>query len=953
MTWRIHLSLLVALVQVLTIGAALTNPDDSAALNALRDQWMNVPPNWSGADPCGDGWDGISCTGDRVVSITLASINLSGELTSDIVGLSELQILDLSYNKEMTGPLPSSLENLKNLTSLILVGCGFSGPIPLSIGSLQNLVYLSLNLNNFIGEIPSSIGLLSRLLWLDIADNKITGTIPVSNGTTPGLDMLVRTKHFHFGNNQLSGEIPSRLFSSNFSLIHLLLENNQLTGSIPSTLGLTSSLEVVRLDGNSLSGSVPENLNKLTNVQSLFLSNNQLTGPLPDLSGMVLLNTVDLSNNSFDATDIPPWFSSLPSLTTLIMDNTRIQGQLPTSMFSIFQLQTISLKNNRVNGTLNVGSNYSSQLQLIDLRNNFVDAFTQRPGYNIQIILLGNPVCDEGGTETYCTTARQPSSSYSTPTENCVPSSCALAQILSPKCKCAHPYTGDLVFRATLFSSFGNTSLYELLHQKLMLAFRTGGLPVDSVSLSNPTKNIDDYLILNLQVFPSDQEYFNRTGISRIGFALSNQTFKPPHEFGPFYFQANSYEYFAGSTKESHNSSSNIIIIAAAAGGSALLLLLLLAGIYALFQKRRAETAGKKNDPFASWNPKTDSGGVPQVKGAKCLSFEELKKCSNNFSETNDIGTGGYGKVYRGTLSHGQLVAIKRARQGSMQSGLEFKTEIELLSRVHHKNVVSLVGFCFEQGEQLLVYEYIANGTLKDSLSGKTGIRLDWMRRLRIALGAAQGLRYLHDLADPPIIHRDIKSNNILLDERMNAKVADFGLSKPMADPEKGHVSTQVKGTMGYLDPEYYMTQQLTEKSDVYSFGVLLLELVTARTPIEKGKYIVREVKLSMDKTKDMYNLHGLLDPFIAFSMPPRSLEKFVDLALRCVHESGESRPPMNEVVKEIEHIMEMSGLNPNVDSTSSSTSYEGMSKGYDNPYSNESLISYSAGNLPSKLEPK
>ncbi|XP_073149158.1 leucine-rich repeat receptor protein kinase HPCA1-like isoform X2 [Henckelia pumila] len=907
MMWRIHLHLLVALVQVLRIGA-LTNPDDSAALNALRDQWNNVPPNWSGADSCGDGWEGITCTEDRVVSITLASINLSGGLTSDILGLSELQILDLSYNKELTGPLPSSLENLKNLTSLMLVGCGFSGPIPPSIGSLQKLVYLSLNSNNFIGDIPPTIGYLSRLLWLDIADNMITGTIPVSNGSTPGLDMLVHTKHFHFGNNKLSGEIPPQLFSSNSSLIHLLLENNRLTGSIPSTLALTTSLEVVRLDRNSLGGSVPDNLNNLANVQTLFLSNNQLTGPLPDLSGMVVLNAVDLSNNSFDATDIPPWFSSLPSLMTLIMDNTRIQGQIPISMFSIPQLQTI---------------------------------------------LLGNPVCDEGGTETYCTTTRQPSAPYSTPTENCLPYSCSWAQISSPKCKCAYPYSGEMVFRGPSFYGFGNTSLYELLYKKLMLTFGTEGLPVDSVSLSNPTKTIDDYLMLNLQVFPSNQEYFNRTGISRIGFALSNQTFKPPHGFGPFYFTANKYEYFAGLTTGSHNSSSNIIIIAAAVGGSVLFFLLLLAGIYAFFQKSRAEKAAKKSDPFASWDPNTDSGGVPQIKGAKYFSFEELKKCTNNFSETNDIGTGGYGKVYRGTLPHGQLVAVKRARQGSMQGGLEFKTEIELLSRVHHKNVVSLVGFCFEQGEQLLVYEYISNGSLKESLSGKTGIRLDWMRRLRIALGAARGLQYLHDLANPPIIHRDIKSNNILLDERMNAKVADFGLSKPMSDPEKGHVSTQVKGTMGYLDPEYYMTQQLTEKSDVYSFGVLLLELVTARTPIEKGKYIVREVKQGKDKTKDMYNLHGLLDPIIALSMPPRSLEMFVDLALRCVHEAGDSRPPMSEVVKEMEHVMEISGLNPNIESTSSSTSYEGTSRGYDHPYSNESLFSFSAGNLPSKLEPK
>lgn len=146
-------------------------------------------------------------------------------------------------------------------------------------------------------------------------------------------------------------------------------------------------------------------------------------------------------------------------------------------------------------------------------------------------------------------------------------------------------------------------------------------------------------------------------------------------------------------------------------------------------------------------------------------------------------------------LPGGQVVAIKRAQHGSLQGGQEFKTEIELLSRVHHKNLVALVGFCFEQGEQMLVYEFVPNGTLRDSLSCKSGILLDWRLRLRIALGSARGLAYLHELANPSIIHRDVKSSNILLDENLNAKVADFGLSKLVSDNEKGHVSTQVKGT--------------------------------------------------------------------------------------------------------------------------------------------------------------
>ncbi|KAK6121284.1 hypothetical protein DH2020_044987 [Rehmannia glutinosa] len=891
MCWRIHISLLVVLVQVFGI-AAFTNTDDFVALKSLKDVWNNVPPNWDGADPCGSDWDGISCSNSRVVSITLASFNLSGQLSSDIEGLSELQTLDLSYNKGMTGALPSAIGNLKKLSSLILVGCGFSGPIPPSIGSLQQLVYLSLNSNNFVGEIPPSIGSLSNLYWLDLADNKLSGTIPVSNGSTPGLDMLINTKHFHFGRNQLSGEIPSQLFSSNLTLIHLLLENNQLTGSIPSSLGFVQTLEVVRLDRNSLTGPVPRNLNSLTSVHEL-----------------------DVSNNSFDATDVPPWFSSLQSLTSLIMENTRIQGQLPVSLFSLSQLQTVALKNNRINGTLNIGSSHSSQLQLIDLQNNFIDAFTQRADLSeIQYVTKEERI------------------------------------ITAPFLTSLIPHTQHQQKIAQLFLVVQIKCLVQHAN-KLMTTFKSHGQPVDSVSLSNPTKNVDRYLELNLQVFPSGQDYFNRTGISGIGFMMSNQTFKPPPGFGPFYFIANTYPNFPGLTEGSHKSSNTGVIIGAAVGGSVLFLLLLLAGVYAFRQKRRAETATKKSDPFASWDRTANSGGVPEIKGAKSFSFEEIRRCTNNFSEMNEIGIGGYGKVYRGTLPNGKLVAIKRSQKGSNQGGLEFKTEIELLSRVHHRNVVSLVGFCFDHGEQMLVYEYITNGSLKDSLTGRSGIRLDWTRRLRIALGAARGVQYLHDQANPPIIHRDIKSNNILLDEKMNAKVADFGLSKPMGEPERGHVTTQVKGTMGYLDPEYYMTQELTEKSDVYSFGVLLFELLTSRSPIVKGKYIVREVKQAMDKTKELYNLEDILDPIVASNMAPRSVEKLVDLALRCVQELGANRPTMSDVVKEIENVMEFAGLNPNT-SASTSESYEGVKKEFDHPYTNESLFAYSGAFSPTrKLE--
>ncbi|KAG0490495.1 hypothetical protein HPP92_007358 [Vanilla planifolia] len=301
-------------------------------------------------------------------------------------------------------------------------------------------------------------------------------------------------------------------------------------------------------------------------------------------------------------------------------------------------------------------------------------------------------------------------------------------------------------------------------------------------------------------------------------------------------------------------------------------------------------------------------------------------------------------QVYRGILNDGHLVAVKRAQQGAMRDGQEFKNEVELLSRVHHKNLVSLVGFCFDKGEQMLVYEYIPNGSLKDNLSGQSGVRLDWKRRLKVALGTAKGLVYLHELANPAIVHRDVKSSNILLDSHFNAKVSDFGLSKPLGDDKGTHVTTQVKGTMGYLDPEYYMTQQLTEKSDVYSFGVLLLELITGKKPLEKGRYVVREVKLTMDRTKDLYGLHKLLDPALRLETI-LGLERFVDLALHCVQDLGADRPTMGQVVKELENIMDFAGMNPNTEPASASLSTEGTSREH-YTYGNEAF-DYS-GRLPS-----
>ncbi|XP_073273684.1 leucine-rich repeat receptor protein kinase HPCA1-like [Primulina huaijiensis] len=930
-----------------------TNPEDAAVLRSLKDQWGKTPPSWDKSDdPCVS-WEGVSCNNSRVTSLGLSTMGLTGKMSGDIGGLTELISLDLSFNTGLTGPLSPQLGDLQKLTILILAGCSFTDTIPSELGNLSELTFLALNTNNLTGEIPPSLGKLSKLYWLDLAENQLRGPLPVSSNSTLGLDLLKKARHFHFNKNQLSGQIPEQLFSSDMSLIHLLFDGNEFEGYIPSTLGLVQSLEVLRLDRNSLKGSVPSNLNNLTKITELNLAHNMLSGVLPNLTGMNSLNYVDLSNNSFKRSEAPNWFSTLSSLNTLVIEYGPLKGSVPPEIFNLPQIEQVKLRNNAFAGKLDMSGNVSEQLQLVDLKNNDISSVTLGSEYKSTLELIGNPLCSASLENTIYCQIQQSARPYTTSLSNCGSQLCEADQKLNPQsCECAYPYEGTLYFRAPLFRELSNASLFHSLEMSLWLKL---GLSPGSVSVQNPFFNVDDYLQVQLGLFPSNAKYFNRSEVQRLGFAMSNQTFKPSAEFGPYFFIASPY-IFGDDHRRTHFSLITIAGISIA--GAFLVLVLAGLGIYALRQKRRAEQAISVHKPFASWIPKgNESGGAPQLKGARWFSYDELKKCTSNFSESNEIGSGGYGKVYRGMLSSGKLVAVKKAQQGSMQGGLEFKTEIELLSRVHHKNLVGLVGFCFEQGEQMLVYEFMANGTLRENLTGRSGTHLDWKRRIRVALDSARGLAYLHELAHPPIIHRDVKSTNILLDENLTAKVADFGLSKLVSEASKGHVSTQVKGTLGYLDPEYYMTQKLTEKSDVYSFGVVLLELISAKQPIEKGKYIVREIRTAIDKHDEShYGLREIMDPTIRNTPNLIGFSRFVELAVQCVEESASVRPTMNEVVKTLEYILHNDGLNTNSTSASSSATEFGSGK---HPY-NESLarkggaFECSVGYmLPIKVEPK
>lgn len=358
--------------------------------------------------------------------------------------------------------------------------------------------------------------------------------------------------------------------------------------------------------------------------------------------------------------------------------------------------------------------------------------------------------------------------------------------------------------------------------------------------------------------------------------------------------------------------------------------------LFFVCRRRKVGSSGHSK----TWVPFSTNGGISLTMGSKYSNgttistgsdlgyrfpFAAIQEATDNFEESWVIGIGGFGKVYKGVLNDGTKVAVKRGNPKSHQGLAEFRTEIEMLSQFRHRHLVSLIGYCDEKNEMILIYEYMENGTLKSHLYGSGQPSLSWKQRLEICIGSARGLHYLHTGYSKAVIHRDVKSANILLDENLMAKVADFGLSKTGPEIDQTHVSTAVKGSFGYLDPEYFRRQQLTDKSDVYSFGVVLFEVLCARPVIDPSlpREMVNLAEWAM-KWQTKGQLEQIIDANLQGKIKPESLRKFGETAEKCLAEYGVDRPTMGDVLWNLEYALQLQEAVLQNDSDENSTNVIG-----------------------------
>ncbi|KAL4568027.1 hypothetical protein LXL04_023627 [Taraxacum kok-saghyz] len=853
----------VCLLSVLIVFVnSQSSSNDAAVMQALK---SNLSPpkslDWSDPNPCK--WQQIQCSRDnRVTRIQAGNQNLKGSLPQTLNNLTELQVLEFQ-NNQLTGSLPS-LSGLTQLQNLLLSSNSLSSIPTDFFDGMSSLQHVYLDYNRFSSwSIPDSLKSASSLQVFSATSANITGKIPDFLGG----DALAGLTTLHLSFNYLEGGLPS-----------------SFSGSSIQTLWLNGQSSRSKLNGTL---DVLQNMTQLTEA---WLHGNLFSGPLPDFSGLNELQNLSLRDNSLTG-PVPQSLLKLQSLKVVNLTNNLLQGPTPSfdksvavdlSGLNSFCLPTPGTPcDNRVNTLLAVAES-------VGYPHTFADNWKGNDPCNSWLGIT----CSSDGNITVINFQKM-----------------GLTGTISPKISSIKSLQRLILANNNL----NGTIPKELKDLPNLIAF-----DVSNNHLYGPipdfSKTVDVKTEGNLDI---GKDGPIMTPVSPSGGAAS----KPN----------------GGDRKSSKTG----VVVGSVVGGVCAMFFAGLLGVCVYKAKRKQSNripyqntmvihprhSASDNDgvkitvagPSGPAGPTTESfssepSDIHIVEaGNMVISIQVLRNVTNNFSQDNILGRGGFGTVYKGELHDGTKIAVKRMEAGVMsEKGLdEFKSEIAVLTKVRHRHLVALLGYCLDGNERLLVYEYMPQGTLSRFLFDwqEEGLKpLEWTKRLIIALDVARGVEYLHGLAQQSFIHRDLKPSNILLGDDMRAKVADFGLVR-LAPDGKASLVTRLAGTFGYLAPEYAVTGRVTTKIDVFSFGVILMELITGRraldeTQQEESVHLVQWFR-RMHINKDTFQ--KAIDPSLDLDEEAlASLSTVAELAGHCCAREPHQRPDMSHAVNVLSSLAEL-----------------------------------------------
>ncbi|KAK9950978.1 hypothetical protein M0R45_006441 [Rubus argutus] len=845
--------------------------NDASVMLALKKS-LN-PSGWSDPDPCK--WTSVGCSDDnRVTRIQLGHQSIEGTLPPSLQNLTELMRLELQWNK-ISGPLPS-LSGLSSLQVLLLSNNQFSSIPSDFFTNMTSLQSVEIDNNPFMAwEVPQTLQSASSLQNFSANSANVTGNIPdfFNADAFPGLINL------HLAFNYLQGQLPESF--AQLQLQSLWLNGQQSVGK------LVGGIDVIR---------------NMTTLTEVWLHSNGFSGPLPDLSGLTDLRTLSLRDNLFT-------------------------GPVPVSLLNLKSLESVNLTNNLLQGPMpSFGKGVS--VDMTEGSNNFCLPSPGQcdPRVDTLLSIVSSMYYPQRFAENW---------KGNDPCVDWIGVTCRNGNITVINFQ-KMGLTGTI--------SPGFASLKSL--QRLVLADNnlTGSIPEELATLPALTElDVSNNLLHGkIPAFTKSNVIVNTNGNADIGKEKSVDSLPSQNSTNP----STSISGNGNSSGPHGKKSSNLVgvIVFSVIGGVFVMFLiaLLVFCLYRTKQKRLSRVqspnamvihprhSGSDNESMkitvagssvsvgaiseAHTLPSSEPSDIQMVEaGNMVISIQVLRNVTNNFSEENILGRGGFGTVYKGELHDGTKIAVKRMEAGVIAGkGLaEFKSEIAVLTKVRHRHLVALLGYCLDGNERLLVYEYMPQGTLSRYIFNwpEEGLKpLEWTRRLTIALDVARGVEYLHGLAHQSFIHRDLKPSNILLGDDMRAKVADFGLVR-LAPEGKGSIETRIAGTFGYLAPEYAVTGRVTTKVDVFSFGVILMELITGRKALdesqpEESMHLVtwfRRIFINKD------SFRKAIDPTIDLDEGTlASVSTVAELAGHCCAREPYQRPDMSHAVNVLSSLVEL-----------------------------------------------